>query len=172
MKQYYYLGTDGQQQGPVPGDDLKIYGVTRETLVWCEGMEKWAKAGEIPELSHMFATSTPPAPPAPPVQPAPQVQPAPPANEKCPDNYLAWSIITTILCCWPFGIPAIVNATKVDTLWSQGDKEGARQKSKNAKTWCWVAFGCALGVWIIYFILVFCGVFAGTLIEMGDNYYY
>ena len=27
-----------------------------------------------------------------------------------PDSHLTWAIISTLLCCWPFGIPAIVNA--------------------------------------------------------------
>ena len=37
-------------------------------------------------------------------------------NEK-PDNFLPWAIVSTVLCCLPFGIVAIVYASKVDTLW-------------------------------------------------------
>src|SRR5690606_19609087 len=59
-------------------------------------------------------------------------------------NHLAWSIISTVLAtclCCPLGlvgIVAIVFSSKVNTLLNQGDIEGARRASANAKTWCWV----------------------------------
>lgn len=58
-----------------------------------------------------------------------------------PDNYLVWAILSTIFCCLPFGIVSIVFASQVNTKWQMGDYEGARQSSKNAKTWALVAFG-------------------------------
>jgi hypothetical protein len=125
MNQYFYLGANNQQNGPVPAESLKAYGVTKDTLVWCDGMANWAKASDVPELAPLFAPPTPPVPPAPPTPPTP---PAPGSTQSgnhpggqpnlnnmvCPDNYLVWSILATIFCCWPLGIPAIVNATKVD----------------------------------------------------------
>lgn len=164
MNQYFYVGNDGLQKGPVSADNLKAYGVTKDTLVWRDGMAEWTIAGEIDELAPYFATTAvPPTPAAPPI-------PSQPA-ERCPDNYLAWSIITTLMCCWPFGIPAIVNATQVDKLWAQGDKIGALEKSKNAKKWCWVSFGCAIGFWILYMILIFGGVMAELFI-LDEMLYY
>ena len=65
-------------------------------------------------------------------------------------NHLAWSIIATVLAtclCCPLGlvgIVAIVFSSKVNTLLNQGDLEGARRASNNAKTWCWVATGMAI----------------------------
>ena len=38
-----------------------------------------------------------------------------------PDNNLVWAILSTILCCLPLGIVAIVYASKVDGLYNQGD---------------------------------------------------
>ena len=61
-------------------------------------------------------------------------QPQQPMEPK-PSNYLAISIITTILCCWPLGIPAIINASKVNKLWDSGDYAGAQEASRKAKTW-------------------------------------
>ena len=53
MKQYYY--SDGQQQiGPISKDELKLKGITKETLVWCEGLSNWTKAGEIEDLADLF----------------------------------------------------------------------------------------------------------------------
>jgi hypothetical protein len=59
----WFFAANGQQQGPF-GEaqfrDLVARGtVTRDTLVWSEGMAGWQKAGEIPGL-----TSGPPGPPA------------------------------------------------------------------------------------------------------------
>lgn len=69
-------------------------------------------------------------------------------------NYLAWSIVTTLLCCLPLGIPAIVYSSQVDSKLRSGDYEGAVNSSKKAKMWCWIAFGVGLAVGILYFIFV------------------
>ena len=73
-----------------------------------------------------------------------------------PSNYLAFAIVSTILCCLPFGIVSIIYAAQVNSKWAAGDFEGAKNSSKNAKTWAWVSFGVALLVLAIYmfFILV------------------
>lgn len=65
-------------------------------------------------------------------------------------NYLAFSIISTVLAtclCCPLGligIVAIVFSSKVNTLLNQGDIDGARRASAQAKTWSWVAAALAL----------------------------
>ena len=51
-----------------------------------------------------------------------------------PDNYLVWAILTTILCCLPFGIVSIVYSSKVDKLYFNGQYDEALAKSKSAKT--------------------------------------
>ena len=47
---YYYLDADMRQVGPVSLDDLVAAGVTGDTMVWHEGLEEWAKAGNLPEV--------------------------------------------------------------------------------------------------------------------------
>lgn len=61
MKQYYF--SDGQNQfGPISIEELKVKNITKETLIWCEGMENWAKAGEVEELKELFPNiPTPPS---------------------------------------------------------------------------------------------------------------
>ena len=49
-----------------------------------------------------------------------------------PDNNLVWAILSTIFCCIPLGIVAIIKATKVKELWALGDYEGAQKASKDA----------------------------------------
>ena len=81
-------------------------------------------------------------------------------------NYLAWSIIATVLAtclCCPLGlvgIVAIVFSNKVNTLLAQGDIEGARRASNTAKTWCWVATALAIIglIWTIYQLTIGGGV--------------
>ncbi|WP_163835901.1 SPFH domain-containing protein [Spartinivicinus ruber] len=63
----YYVAINGQQQGPMPISQLQALvnngTVTRESLVWCEGMNNWAKASEVDALSRLFAATPPPLPP-------------------------------------------------------------------------------------------------------------
>lgn len=72
-------------------------------------------------------------------------------------NYLIWSILSTLFCCLPAGIVAIVYATQVDGKLRSGDYDGAVQASKNAKTWAFVSAGLGIVVFIIYFILLIVG---------------
>ncbi len=58
-----------------------------------------------------------------------------------PSTYLAPAILSTLCCCLPFGIVAIVFASQVDSKWQAGDPAGARDASSKAKLWFWIAFG-------------------------------
>jgi len=69
-------------------------------------------------------------------------------------NYLWQAIVCTICCCWPLGIPAIVYAAQVNTKVVQGDIAGARNSSKNAKMWCWIALGAGLAAGLIYAVVM------------------
>ena len=64
-------------------------------------------------------------------------------------NYLAQSIIVTILCCMPLGIPAIVFSSQVNGKIAAGDIQGAMESSRKAKMWCWWSFGVGLVVQIL-----------------------
>lgn len=90
---------------------------------------------------------------------AEQSPPAP--YEAPPPNYLVWSILTTILCCLPFGIVSIVYAAQVNSKWQTGDYAGARLASKNAKLWALVALGIGLAGAIIWSLLIILGVLGG-----------
>ncbi len=153
MNTYYYIDKNGQQAGPITGDLLTQNGVTGSTSVWCEGMSSWQKASEVSELKHLFAS----IPPPPPGSNSQSIPPVNPTREQCPDTYLVWAILSTILCCWPLGIPAIVHASKVEKLWNQGDKTGAREKSEQAKMWCLIALGGGVLAGIIGFFLALLG---------------
>lgn len=100
----------------------------------------------------------PPPPPPPPFGPSPQYGGAPSTK---PSNYLVWSILTTLFCCLPLGIVAIIQSTKVDSLWTTGQYGAARKASEDAKKWNIIGLVLAvvLGIGYFVFIMVFA---AGT----------
>jgi hypothetical protein len=66
----YNVAINGQNYGPYEMDQLRQMvqqgSLTRETLVWKEGMAQWAAAGTVQELSTLFGTNNPPPLPPPP----------------------------------------------------------------------------------------------------------
>ena len=74
-----------------------------------------------------------------PQQYGPQPQYASPQSETkepCPPTNLVWAIISTVLCCLPAGIVAIVYAVKVTNKYNAGDIEGAKRASETGAWWC------------------------------------
>lgn len=132
MNQYYYVDAYGKQSGPVSKQELRAYNVTRQTMVWCEGMPGWAPAGSVADLNEIFAF-VPPAPPSP--SPYNQTHQMPVQQQQKPNSYMWLGICTTLLCCLPLGLVSIFYASKVDTCMAQGDYNGAVNNSNNARTW-------------------------------------
>ena len=64
----YLAAIGGQQAGPFDSAALaekaRSGELTRETLVWKQGMAGWTPAGKVPELASAFAQVPPPLPPA------------------------------------------------------------------------------------------------------------
>jgi len=80
-------------------------------------------------------------------------------------NYLVFSILATVLCCIPAGIPAIVYAAQVNGKLQAGDIAGAQAASKNAKMWCWISFGLGLAIGLIYMFVIA----VGTIRQVGRH---
>ncbi len=53
----------------------------------------------------------------------------------CPKTWLVESILVTCLCCLPFGIVGIINASKVEDCFRKGEYEQACLYSKQAAKW-------------------------------------
>jgi hypothetical protein len=168
----WYYSKNGTQLGPVEQGELiaKLTSgeVAPSDLVWREGMLDWLPAGQIAELRNLLAPAG--YPQAPGMGQGPLSPYAPPtAGQQVSNygganipNYLWQSIVVTVFCCWPFGIPAIIFAAKVDGLKSRGDLAGAQAASASAKTWCWVAFGCGLLAVLAWLAFVGVGVMSGS----------
>jgi hypothetical protein len=64
----YFAAVGGKQAGPFGIDALKEQiqdgQVTKETLVWAEGMAEWAPAGNVEAVSKLFGAVPPPLPPS------------------------------------------------------------------------------------------------------------
>lgn len=147
----YYVFINNQQQGPVEESQLLSLGVTRDTLVWHEGMSEWVAAGSLPELGYLFNS-----------------QSAPLQQATMPKNYLVHAILCTIFCFWPTGIPAIINAAGVSSAWARGDYQLAEAKSRNAWKWVKISFFVGLGIFVIYFTAVMAFVITDLL---SSSYY-
>lgn len=64
----WYVGSGGKRAGPFTEDQMRQYilaaKVKPTTMVWREGMDNWAAAGQVPDLAPLFASVPPPPPPA------------------------------------------------------------------------------------------------------------
>jgi len=82
-------------------------------------------------------------------------------NVPKPDSHLALAILTTILCCLPLGIVAIIKATKVDTYYANRQYNEAIQAAEEAKKWSYWGIGLSVvGIVLYILFLVFCVVMA------------
>jgi hypothetical protein len=62
------------------------------------------------------------------------------------DNNMTMSIVSIFLF-WPLAIPAIINASKVNTLLQQGDVMGAQAAAAESKKWSKLALIVGLIAW-------------------------
>ena len=181
MKDYFYIDTQNQQHGPIAEDKLLSVGIKRHTLVWCQGMTDWLPAETVPELRARFDEAEQQA-----AQPEPQPQPSPnepppyqqyqqqhqqqqqyqqqtPHNgfnynrPPYPNNYMVWAVLSTICCCLPLGIVAIVKANQVSGLYYRGYYDEAYLAAEDAKKWSIIALiaglisCCGSGLFNLYF---------------------
>ena len=66
---------------------------------------------------------------------------------------MVWAILSTLFCCLPLGIVAIINSAKVDGLWRSGDYEAAEEAAQNAKKYSrWAAI---IGVVLLVVTIIF-----------------
>lgn len=70
-----------------------------------------------------------------------------------PSSNLGLAIFTTLCCCLPFGIVAIIKASKVNDLYIMKQYEAAEFAAAEAKKWSLIGIGCALVGWILYILV-------------------
>lgn len=144
---YRVIGADGKEYGPVSADQVRQWvaegRANARTRVRGEGDADFRALESVPELAAALASSG--------------AAPAAGAPTAAVPNYLTQAILVTLFCCMPFGIPAIVHASRVNTKLSAGDLTGALASSQQAKRWCWWAVGGYFAAILVY------GVFAAIV---------
>ena len=167
----YWINHNGVQSGPVDLDGIKEMGLTSRAYVWHEGLADWVKITQLPDLQGLYEMVTeetgqadpagassdavmgqpyqPYQPQQQPQQPQPQYGVQEPVTEPCPPTNLVWAIISTVLCCIPAGIVAIVYELKVTNKYREGDIEGAKRASETGAWWCIAAI--ILGIIVMPF---------------------
>lgn len=167
----YWLMINGQRLGPLTIDEIKNIDIRPETPVWHDGLSDWIEVRNVPELMAVATarqqqyqqpyqqTYQQPVYPQhyqqqpcqmPYVQNGNQPPYMAPDQGKCPNNYLVWAILATILCCVPFGIVAIVYSSKVQNDWNMGQYDKARSDSNKAQIWIIASVVCGFIFSAIY----------------------
>lgn len=151
MASYYYLNERNEQMGPFELADLLHQGIGPKTLVWTKGMSDWLPAERVAEVKKELDKAAGMRPAAPPVAPPrPPMQPTGALNK--PYNWLVWAILSTVLCCVPLGIVAIVFSSKANKLWAEGNHEGAVKASHTARLFVIISASCGFVGGILMFI--------------------
>lgn len=96
-----------------------------------------------------FVSAAAPSAPVAAVTPVAAAVVAPPK----PETHLVWAILSTLLCCLPLGVVAIIFAAQVDGKYAQGDYAGAAASSRKAKLFS--IWSCVLGLVYIAGVAIF-----------------
>jgi hypothetical protein len=82
-----------------------------------------------------------------------------------PENHLVWAILTTVMCCMPLGIIAIIKSNKVAQLWYQGRHAEAQKAADDAKKFSiWSA--ASIGVIVLLYLIV---IFIIFIVQIAAN---
>ena len=132
------IGGDGRPYGPVNADQIRQWiaegRANAQTMAQLEGSVEWKPLGQYPEFAASAVPPVMPSTPPPAPAPAPGFQP----RQHVP-SYLVPAIFSTLCCCLPLGIVAIIYAAQVNTKLDAGDMPGALAASQKAMMWFWLA---------------------------------
>lgn len=73
-----------------------------------------------------------------------------PTNMMKPNNNMALAIFTTLCCCLPTGIYAIIRASKVNDFWVLGQYNEAYLAASEAKKWSLISLVLGI-VWQVFY---------------------
>lgn len=152
MDGYFYLNSNNEKAGPVVPTEFSHHGINGSTMIWKEGMSDWMKAGQIPELSQYFRA----APPPPPVGSNDFGVDGNQSKHKpmMPDNNMLWAVMFTVFGCLPIGIYSIVQASKVNSLYLNGQYNDAQKMADGARKWACISAAVVLVIyWGIFFLI-------------------
>lgn len=130
----YTIHIHGETRGPFTHEqlsaDLAAGAVAGDVLAWRPGQPEWLPLGT---LLAMDAEGRPPALPNENDGYRATPDTAAYARGEKPTNWLVPAILSTLCCCLPFGIPAIIFAVKANTAYETGDAVTTASAAKQAK---------------------------------------
>lgn len=85
-----------------------------------------------------------------PVESLESARPPDPTVRQAPETNLLVAILSTLFCCFPIGILAIVNAVRVSQLWRNGQDDAARAAAAKAKKYAFWSVLAAIAFWVIF----------------------
>lgn len=140
----YWIIVNDTRLGPMDLEQvINTPGFGPDTPIWHDGLSDWTTASRVPELAVLFSR---PAPAQPYVHTYAPGSPAPAEEQQMPSTYLVWAVLSTLCCCLPTGIVALVYASKVSPLYLRGDYRGSREASEKACWWVIISFVAGL-IW-------------------------
>ncbi len=132
----YWVIIDDIRKGPLSLEQLKDLNLAENTPIWHAGLEEWTTIDKIPEVKALIQRTTI-------VEEVPitQVSFSNENNtEKCPPTYMVWAVLSTLCCCLPLGVVAIVFSSQVAPKYRVKDYDGARKASERAALWVILSF--------------------------------
>ncbi len=69
-----------------------------------------------------------------------------------PESNMVLAILTTVCCCLPLGIVAIIKANSVSSLYAMHQYDAAVAAANDAKKWSYIGIAISLVGWLIYII--------------------
>ena len=157
----YFIYRNGRQEGPYDIQAIINMHLSGDTFVWREGMSDWQPIHTIPELRQ---PSTPPPSYQQTTmsgqrnygyssqyqQPYSNSQPQFPQ----PQSHLALAIISTLFCCLPTGIYALVQSSRVESLYAAGRYDAAVNASRSSMRWSIAGMILAVVGTLLYVLLI------------------
>ena len=77
-----------------------------------------------------------------------------PSRPPMPDNHLVWAILSTCMCCLPFGVVSIVYAAQVESLYWKGRYEEAFDKANKARKWAIASAATIAAIMMLYVLIL------------------
>ncbi len=67
-----------------------------------------------------------------------------------PDSNLVLAIFTTVCCCLPLGLVAVIKASNVDSLYYMKQYQAAQMAANEAHKWSMIGIAVGFAVYVIY----------------------
>ncbi|MDD6622495.1 MAG: CD225/dispanin family protein [Bacteroidales bacterium] len=71
-----------------------------------------------------------------------------------PQNYMVFSILAILFCCWPLAVVALIHSTKVNSNYDVGNYAEAQEYSNKARNWLIASVVCGVVALAFYSVFI------------------